>query len=169
MSLLPYSLFRLETLVVAACLLAAPVWAQNVNISNPWVRSTVAGQGATGAFMELTAAENAALVGVSSSIAAVAEVHEMTMDNGIMKMRAMTRLDLPAGKAVALKPGSYHIMLMELKQPLKKGESVPLILKIETRDKKIFTLETSAEVRDAAGSGAAATSDAHQHHMHHKH
>ena len=169
MSMSSRSLLRLETLLVAACLLAPPAWAQNVNIGTPWVRGTVVGQGATGAFMELTATENSALVGVSSPVAGVAEVHEMTMDNGIMKMRAMTRLDLPAGKAVALKPGSYHIMLMELKQPLKKGDAVPLTLRIETKDKKIVTLETRAEVRDAAGAGSATATDEHQQHKHHMH
>ena len=70
------------------------------------------------------------------------------MDNGVMKMRAMSRLDLPAGKAVTLKPGSYHIMLMDLKQPLKKGDSVPLTLKVEGKDKKLSTLEVKAEVRE---------------------
>ena len=120
----------------------------DVSVSDAWVRGTVAGQTATGAFMELKASENAALLSVSSPVAGTVEVHEMSMDNGVMKMRAMPRLDLPAGKAVTLKPGSYHIMLMDLKQPLKKGDSVPLTLKVEGKDKKLSTLEVKAEVRE---------------------
>ncbi|TRZ63888.1 MAG: copper chaperone PCu(A)C [Rhodocyclaceae bacterium] len=131
-----------------ACFLVAPAWAQSVSISDAWVRGTVAGQTATGAFMELKASENAALLGVSSPIAGTVEVHEMSMDKGVMKMRATPKLDLPAGKVVALKPGSYHIMLMDLKQPLKKGDSVPLTLKVEGKDKRLSTLEVRAEVRE---------------------
>ncbi len=143
----------------------APVWAQSaagVTVNGAWVRGTVAGQGATGAFMEITASEAATLVGVSSPVAGVSEVHEMTMDNGIMKMRAMPKLDLPAGKTVTLKPGSYHLMLMDLKQTLKKGDSVPLTLKIEGKDKKPTTLEIKAEVRDLTAQAGAV--NAHHHH-----
>lgn len=158
--------------MIAVTLLAAPAWAQqqNVTVAGAWVRGTVAGQGATGAFMALTARENAALTGVSSPRAAVAEVHEMIMDSGVMKMRAMPRLDLPAGKTVALRPGSYHVMLLNLKQPLKKGEIVPLTLRIESKDKQVSTLEVQAEVRDvtAPASGGSATPEPspHAHHMH---
>ncbi|MCX7176551.1 MAG: copper chaperone PCu(A)C [Proteobacteria bacterium] len=137
---------RIGTLL--ACFLIAPVWAQGVIVSGAWVRGTVAGQMATGAFMELKAGEDATLLGASSPVAGVVEVHEMTMDNGVMKMRALPRLSLPVGKAVALRPGSYHIMLMDLKQPLKKGDSVPLTLRVEGKDKKVSTLEVKAEVRD---------------------
>ena len=156
--------------MVMAGLLAAPAWAQNVAVSGAWVRATVAGQGASGAFMELTARDNAALVGVSSPVAGVAELHEMIMDSGVMKMRALPRLELPAGKTVVLKSGSYHIMLMNLKQPLRKGESVPLTLQIEGKDKKLSALEVKAEVRDltasASSSGAVPEASAHAHHMH---
>ena len=120
----------------------------DVSVTNAWVRGTVAGQTVTGVFMELKASEHATLLGVSSPVAGTVEVHEMSMDKGVMKMRAVARLDLPAGKAVTLKPGSYHIMLMDLKQPLKKGDSVPLTLKIEGKDKKLSTLEVKVEVRD---------------------
>ncbi|MDD5176588.1 MAG: copper chaperone PCu(A)C [Sterolibacterium sp.] len=134
-------------LTVALTLFSTLVSAE-VSVKDAWVRGTVAGQTATGAFMELTASENAALLSVASSVAGVAEVHEMSMDNGVMKMRALPRLDLPAGKSVALKPGGYHIMLMDLKRPLTKGDSVALTLKIESKDKKLSTLEVKADVRE---------------------
>ncbi len=100
----------------------------NVDIKDAWVRSTVPGQMGTGAFMKITAKAGMQLVGVSSPVAGVAEVHEMKMDNDIMKMRAIPALDLPAGKSVELKPGGYHVMLMDLKQPLLKDSKVPVTL-----------------------------------------
>ncbi len=159
-------------LMMVAALLATPVWAQppEVTVATAWARGTVAGQGATGAFMELTAREDAALVGVSSPRAGLTEIHEMIMDGGVMKMRAISRLELPAGKTVALKSGSYHLMLMNLKQPLRKGEMVPLMLRIEGKDKKLSVLEVQAEVRDlTASSGSPSTHSeptSHAHHMH---
>jgi copper(I)-binding protein len=122
--------------------------AADVTVKEPWARGTVVGQTASGAFMELTASENAALLEASSPVAGVVEVHEMSLDNGVMKMRAVPRLDLPAGKPVTLRPGGYHIMLMDLKKQLKKGESVPLTLRIEGKDKKLSTIEVKAEVRE---------------------
>ena len=99
-----------------------------VDVKNAWVRSTVPGQMGTGAFMKITARAGTQLVGVSSPVAGVGEVHEMKMDGDIMKMRALPALDLPAGKTVELKPGGYHVMLMDLKQPLLKDSKVPLTL-----------------------------------------
>ena len=138
---------RKTNLSLILVLFSTLAWA-DVSVKDAWVRGTVAGQAVTGAFMELKSTENAALLSVSSPVAGAVEVHEMSMDKGVMKMRAVPKLNLPAGKAVALKPGSYHIMLMDLKQPLKKGDSVPLTLKIEGKDKKLNTLELKAEVRD---------------------
>ena len=103
--------------------------AQNITVTDAWVRATVQGQKATGAFMKITAKDNAKLVGVSSPVAGVAEVHEMKMDKDVMKMAALPNgLDLPAGKAVELKPGGYHVMLMDLKAPLAKATTVPVTL-----------------------------------------
>ena len=93
-----------------------------------WARASVVGQKATGAFMRLTASEATRLVRAQSPVAGVTEVHEMSMEGNVMKMRAVAGLDLPAGKAVELKPGSYHVMLMDLKQPLLKDAHVPLTL-----------------------------------------
>jgi hypothetical protein len=85
----------------------------------------------------------------------------MKMDGGVMKMRAIARLDLPAGKPVVLGPGGYHVMLMNLKQTIRTGESVPLTLQFETRDKKAETIDVVAEVRDPTGKTPAA--NPHQH------
>jgi len=109
--------------------LAGAAGAQPVSVSDAWVRATVAGQTATGAFMTLSAQQTSQLIRVSSPLAGVAEIHEMKMEKDVMKMAALpTGLALPAGKAVELKPGGYHIMLMDLKAPLSADATVPLTL-----------------------------------------
>ena len=149
------SLPRLPVLLFAALAgaLALPAHAQVV-VANPWVRGTVAGQKATGAFMELKSPTDTALVSASSPLAGIVEVHEMKMDGGVMRMNAVNRLDVPAGKAVEMKPGGYHVMLMDLKQALKEGETVPISLTFEDKAGKRQTVEVKAPVR-ALAAGAA--------------
>ena len=119
---------------VVAALLSGVAHAQtpaanaSVTVEGAWARASVPGQKATGAFMRLTAPEAMRLVRAQSPAAGVTEVHEMKMDGDIMRMRAVPVLELPAGKAVDLKPGGYHVMLMDLKAPLAKGTSVPVTL-----------------------------------------
>ena len=137
-------------------LAATAALAADVEVRDAWVRGTVTGQQATGAFLEITSKSGAALVGAASPAAAVSEIHEMKMDGGIMKMRAVASIELPAGKPVQLAPGGYHVMLMKLKQPLKKGESIPLTLQVEGPDKTVQTIEVQAEVRDLTASGSVA-------------
>ena len=135
----------------AAAAASVPAWAQ-VEVKSAWVRGTVAAQKTTGAYMEISSARGASLVGAESTAAGAVEVHEMSMDKNVMRMRAVPKLDLPAGKTVELKPGGYHMMLIDLKRPLKKGDSVPLRLKIENKDKTVSTVEVKAEVRDATAA-----------------
>ena len=121
----------LSSLLLASALLTGAVQAQGhapVAVEGAWARASVPGQMASGAFMRLTSPEATRLVRAESPVAGVVEVHEMKMDGDIMKMRALPGLDLPAGQAVELKPGGYHVMLMDLKAPLAKGTSVPLTL-----------------------------------------
>jgi len=126
------SLPRIATpLFLAAALLSGAAHAQTaapVAVDGAWARASVPGQKATGAFMRLTAAQATSLVRAESPAAGVTEVHEMKMEGDVMKMRAVPSLELPAGKAVELKPGGYHVMLMDLKAPLAKGATVPLTL-----------------------------------------
>ena len=125
-----FSKHLIATALVTMCAVSA--FAQNVTVTDAWARATVQGQKATGAFMKITAKDNAKLVGVSSPVAGIAEIHEMKMDKDVMKMAALPNgLDLPAGKAVELKPGSYHVMLMDLKAPLAKDTTVPLTLTLQ--------------------------------------
>jgi periplasmic copper chaperone A len=117
----------LRVLLLLALVGSASAWSQ-VKVENAWARATVQGQKASGAFMKLTAPQATRLVAVTTPVAGVAEIHEMTMDNGVMKMRATPALDLPAHQTVELKPGGYHVMLMDLKAPLAKDGSVALTL-----------------------------------------
>lgn len=128
--------------------LSAAAVAADLEVANPWVRGTVAAQKATGAFMQLTSKSGVTLVGVASPAANVVELHEMMMADNVMKMHAIPRLDVPAGQPVELRPGSYHVMLIDLKKPLAKGEIVPITLKVEGKDKKVESVEVKAEVRD---------------------
>ena len=126
------SIALLASAAALAALTSATAQAQTadpaINIKDAWVRTTVPGQKATGAFMKITAKEGARLVGASTPVAGMAEVHEMKMDGDVMKMRGLPGLELPAGKTVELKPGGYHVMLMDLKAALPKDSTVPLTL-----------------------------------------
>lgn len=120
---------KLKALTLIAALACASVHAQTVQIKDAWARSSVPGQKASGAFMKISAKDGARLVGASSPVAGVVQVHEMTMEGNVMKMRAVAGgLDIPAGQTVELKPGGYHVMLMDLKAPLVKDSSVALTL-----------------------------------------
>lgn len=139
----------MQRLVLAAltALFAVPVFSQ-VQVTDPWVRATVPQQQATGAFMRLTSPVAARLVEVRSPAARIVEIHEMSMQDNVMRMRAMAAgLELPAGAAVNLQPGGYHVMLIDLVKPLKEGETVPLTLVVEGKDKRRETIEVQAPVR----------------------
>ena len=131
------------------------LWAQAVKVEDPWVRGTVATQKASGAFMRLTPQRDARLVAASSPVAGVVEIHEMAMEKDIMKMRQIPGLDLAAGRTMDLKPGGYHVMLMELKGQLKGGDMVPITLVFEDADKRRFTQDINAPVTALGGGNGA--------------
>ena len=133
-------------------LVAGTAMAQTT-VAEPWIRGTVAQQKATGLFAQITSAKGGRLVSASSPVAGAMEIHEMSMDGNVMKMRALPNgLDLPAGKPVALKPGGYHLMLLDLKQPLKAGDTVAVTLVIAGADKKRETVEIKVPVRALASA-----------------
>lgn len=139
-------------LSVAAVQAQAPA----ASVQDAWVRGTVAQQKASGAFMTITSPVAGRLVSASSPVAGVTEIHEMAMDGPIMRMRAVDGLDLPAGKAVQLKPGGYHVMLMDLKQPLQPGQTVPITLVIERAGGAKESIRVDAPVRPLTASAAPA-------------
>ncbi|MDP1672803.1 MAG: copper chaperone PCu(A)C [Burkholderiales bacterium] len=146
--------------LLLALLFAAAAQAQTVTVRDAWIRGTVQGQSATGAFMELSAKTDARLVAASSPVAKVTEVHNMRMENGVMRMFPVAGIDIPAGKSVKLASGGYHVMLMQLDKPLTPGDRVPLLLTFELADKKREAVELSVEVRDLKGQ----PKKSHQHH-----
>lgn len=102
-----------------------------LRVEQAWARATVPGQRASGAFMQLTATQGLTLVGVSSPLAGVAEIHAMKLENDIMRMSAVPQLELPAGQTVSLRPGGLHVMLLDLKSPLTSGSVLPLRLLLQ--------------------------------------
>jgi copper(I)-binding protein len=124
--------------------------ADPVKISQPWIRATVPGQSVAGAYMELTSNAPAALVAADSPVARKTEPHAMTLDAGVMKMRAVERIELPANETVSLKPGGYHLMLVDIKRELKVGDRVPLTLIVQDRNGMRSAMQIDAEVRAAA-------------------
>ena len=143
--------------LTASLFVTTHVVAQNITVSNAWVRATVQGQKATGAFMTVMSKENAKLIAASSPVAGVVELHEMKMEKDVMKMAAVPNgLDLPAGKAVDLKPGGYHIMLMDLKQPLSKdvGVSLTLTFQDSSGKKSQQVVQVPVSLQPPMGPGA---------------
>lgn len=146
---------RMIRLTAAVLALGAALSAQaQVKVENAWVRATVPSQKATGAFMQLTAPADMRLIGASSSKVPIVEVHEMAMENDVMKMRQISAVALPAGRTVELRPGGYHLMLLNLKNQVKAGETVPLTLTFEVAGGKRETIDIDAMVRPLNTSAA---------------
>jgi len=110
--------------------LAMPAWAQ-VSVEKPWSRATPPGAKVGAGFMQLRNAGAAdRVVGASSPVAGRVEMHITVRDGDVMRMREVKSFEVPAGGSFELKPGGAHLMLVDLKRPLKKGEKVPLTLKL---------------------------------------
>ncbi len=155
---------NLLKLLALSCLYIPQAWAQ-ITVSEPWVRATVPQQKSTGAFMQIASAADARLISVSSPVAQ-AEIHEMSMQGDVMRMRQIAGLDIPANKPVQLKPGSYHLMLVGLTKPIAEGDSVPLTLVFVGKDKKRQTVEVQAPAK-ALTTPTSAPAKGHEHHHHH--
>jgi len=132
--------------VLAAALASAAAHAQ-VSVDKPWVRTTVAQQTTTAAYLTITSAQGGKLVSASSPVAAAVDVHEMKMAGDMMKMRAVDTLALPAGKPVEFKPNGYHLMMTGLKAPVKAGDVVTIKLVVEDAKGKRETVDVKATAR----------------------
>jgi periplasmic copper chaperone A len=131
-----------------------------VQVREPWAKATAPGQKVGGVYMKIVARENLRLTGVKSAVAETAEVHQMKMENGMMRMRAVPFLELPAGKTVKLEPGGYHIMLFDLRQSLVAGQKLKLELTVEDASKRKHRVAVEAVVRDRDAGPAGG----HDHH-----
>jgi copper(I)-binding protein len=126
--------------------------AQDVTVSGAWVRATAPGQDSASMQFAITSKSEAKLVAVSSPVAGSVEMHSMKHENGMMKMQAIDSIALPAGKTVDLEKSGRHIMLLNLKQPLKEGDSVPFALTVQFPGQTRKTVEAKAEVRPLTAS-----------------
>lgn len=147
--------------VLGGMLLSAGVYAGDIQVEGAWSRATAPGQDSAMIDLTVTSAKDAKLVGFSSPVGQSAEMHSMTHDNGMMKMREVKTIKLPAGRRIALGGSGYHLMLIGLKSPLKAGDSVPLTLNIKVGSKDVVKVEVVAEVKPLT--------ETMQHDMHHMH
>lgn len=147
----------------ALTLLQAPALAQDatLKVEDAWVRATVPSQHATGVFMRLTSSVPARLVRVESDAAKHVEVHEMAMQDNVMKMRQIPALDLPAGQPVELKPGGYHVMLIDLARQVSAGDPVALTLLVQDANGQQRRVPVTATARPLAGGAAPAAKHGH--------
>jgi hypothetical protein len=140
---------RIRSAVALLICLVVPHWARaQVTVEKPWIRATAPGQTVAAGYLEIRSERAAMLVGASSPAAKRSEIHEMIMEQGVMKMRAVPSLPLPAGKTVELKPGGCHIMLVDIAKPLRSGEVVPISLVIETGKGQRQVVDIRAAVRE---------------------
>lgn len=124
--------------------------ADPVAVSNAWARATAPGQEVGAAYMELKSAADLTLSGVESTAADSVEIHRMSMNNGVMEMRMLQTLELPAGELVKLEPGGFHLMLFDLKKPLKTGENVAFTLHFKDSNSKTSAMKIDVPIKRGA-------------------
>lgn len=149
--------------LAAALLVSFASYAGDIEISGAWTRATAPGQDQAGVDLSITSKQPATLVGVSSLACKAVELHSMTSKDGMMRMREVKTIELPAGKRVNLSESGYHLMLNGLKAPLKEGEIVPLTLSIKVANQGVVKVEAKAEVKSLTATKAESHQDEHQH------
>lgn len=148
----------------ALALPAGPALAQAPKVEQPWARPTVQGQSAGGAYLRVVGGSSPdRLVGADAAIAGRVELHSMSMDGQVMRMRPVDAVDVPAGRTVELRPGGLHLMLLDLKTPLKTGNRFPLTLRFERAG------AVQVEVRVQPGSPPAPAGAEAEHPGGHRH
>jgi copper(I)-binding protein len=134
----------------------------DIDIGHPWARPTVAGQSVGGGYLKLSnkgqAADKLVSATVDAGVAQRVELHTMSMDGNMMRMREVDAIDVPVGKTVELAPGGMHLMFIGLKAPLKAGDSFPLTLKFQ----KAGEVKVDVKV-EVPKEGAAPKPATHEH------
>ena len=153
-----FGIRRASVLFLTLGLAFAPFAWADVQVSGAWARATLPGQTVGGVYMQLRSDTPSRLVAVKSPAARAAEVHQMSNDGGVMRMRRVDSLDLPAGKTMVFEPGGYHVMLLDIVRPLKAGQRVALTLVIEEGGKR-FNVAVEAQIRSPLDE------DPHAHHQ----
>ncbi|GAB4127411.1 MAG: hypothetical protein Fur0040_10280 [Sideroxydans sp.] len=147
---------------------AANAQANDVKVKDAWTRATAPGQDSAMVQAVITSKEAARVVGVKCKDATTSELHSMVMEGGMMKMRQVDAIDLPAGQAVDLGQAGYHLMLLGLKKPLAEGKKTECELTVRSADGKDKKVKVKAKVKALTEGGAKADDDGHDaHHDHH--
>lgn len=120
-----------------------------VSISDAWVRANVPGQSVGAAYMTLNSPQDSTLVYIESPAAGSVEIHSMTMNNNVMKMRKLAELPLKAGKVEKLSPGGFHLMLFDLKKPLKAGSKANFTLCFKDKAGNITHQSVTLPIKEA--------------------
>ena len=135
----------------------------DIETSGGWIRATAPGQDQAGADLAITSKQAATLIGASSPACKAVQLHTMTREDGMMRMREVKAIELPAGKRVNLRKSGYHLMMVGLKAPLKEGETVPFTLSIKVGKQGVVKVETTAEVKSLTATEAESHDDEHMH------
>ncbi len=150
---------RSMILVGLLCAIPAAAFAQQgkveatLKVFDAWAKTTVPGGSVSAAYMHIKSGKPLKLVKVTSPLTAIVEMHTMSMKGGVMEMKALDAIEIPANKLVDLKPGGLHIMLVKVNKPINKGDVVPLTLTFETADKKTFSIDVAAKAQEKESGG----------------
>jgi copper(I)-binding protein len=154
-------------LALSGLLLGSAALAQNVQVRDAWARATVPGQDTGMVNLTLRSQQAGELIAVSSPVCQSVEMHSMAQQDGMMQMREVHAIALPAGTAVNLEQQGYHLMLVGLKHSLKTGGKIPLSLSIKLGGLSTTKIKTHATIRPLADQGAPHDSE-HEHHHEHR-
>lgn len=120
-----------------------------VSIKNAWVRPSNPGQEVGAAYMTFLSSQDTTLISVESDITNTIEIHSMSVENGVMKMRMLDTLELQAGKPYKLEPGGFHLMLFDLKKPLIRDDQVKFVLTFKKKNKASVKQRIIVKVQDS--------------------
>ncbi len=155
-------LTQLCTLLIAT-LFCGSVFAGGIQVEGAWARATAPGQDTAMVDMTIVSDKSAKLTGFTSPASQSAEMHSMTHDKGMMKMREVKTIELPAGQRINLGEAGFHLMLLGLRAPLKAGDSLPLTLNLQAADNSLVKVDVKTEIKPLTDM----SHDEHMHHMHH--
>lgn len=156
----------LNLAVLAASLFSAVAVAGDIQVDRATVRATAPGQETAMGDLHIVSKQAAKLVAVSTPAAQSVELHHMSTEQGVMRMREVSSVALPAGQPVDLGASGYHLMLMGLKQPIQVGTTVPFRVTVQLTNKKTVQLDVSAEVTPMIAVGGEMSGHEHMHHHH---
>lgn len=140
----------LSAMFIASILISACSKQDSIEIKNQWVRASNDGQDVSAAYMTIVSNEDTSLIAIDSDVADVIEIHSMSMENGVMKMRMLDTLDLIAGKPTELSPGGFHLMLFDLKKPLTAGKEAHFTLHFKNKAGQEKTISITSPIKAEA-------------------